>query len=111
MKDIREITTRIDKIEKKCDLITQAVDDMESYSYRYNIKIHGVPMTTENESSEQTTNLCLKLFAAIGVGDCTIQDIDIAHRLPARNPSNRPNAIVCKFTRRIVKERIMAVCH
>ena len=36
MKYIREITTRIDKIEKKCDLITQAVDDMESYSYRYN---------------------------------------------------------------------------
>jgi hypothetical protein len=108
MKDIREITTRIDKIEKKCDLITQAVYDMESYSYRYNIRIHGVPMTTENESSEQTTNLCLKLFAAISVSDCTIQDIDIARRLPARNPSNRPNAIVCKFTRIIVKERIMA---
>ncbi|CAB4034207.1 Hypothetical predicted protein [Paramuricea clavata] len=53
MKDIREITTRLDKIEKKCDSITQAVDDIESYSYRYNIKIHGVPMTAENESTSQ----------------------------------------------------------
>ena len=106
MKDIKEITARIDKIEKKCDLLTQAIDDIESYSYRYNIKIYGVPMATENESSEETTKLCLKLFQAMGISDCTIQDI--AHRLPARNASNRPNAIVCKFTRRITKERIMA---
>ena len=70
--------------------------------------IYGVPMNTENESSEQATKLCLKLFAAIGFSDCTIQDIDIAHRLPARNASNRPDAIVCKFTRPITKERIMA---
>jgi prefoldin subunit 5 len=33
MKDIREITMKIDKIEKKCYLITQAVNDMESFSY------------------------------------------------------------------------------
>ena len=108
LKDVKEITARIDKIEKKCDLLTQAIEDMESYSYRYNIKIYGVPMTTENESSEQTTNLCLKLFAAMGVSDCTIHDIDIAHRLPAQNASNHTNAIVCKFTRRITKERIMS---
>ena len=56
-------------------------------------------MTTENESSEQTTNLCLKLFAAItGVNDCTIHDIDIAHRLPTQNAANHTNAIVCKLT-------------
>ena len=98
---------RINKIEKKCDLQTQAIEDMESFSYRYNIKIYGVPMTTENESSEQTTNLCLKLFAAKGVNDCTIHDIDIAHRLPTQNASNHTNAIVCKFARRITMERIM----
>ena len=77
---------------------------MESYSYRYNVKIYGVPMTTENESSEQTMNLCLKLFAAMGVSDCKFHNIDIAHRLPARNASNHTKAIVCKFTRRTTKE-------
>ena len=66
LKDIKEITGRIDKIEKNCDLLTQVIEDMESYSYRYNIKIYGVPVTTENESSEQTTNLCLKLFCSNG---------------------------------------------
>ena len=34
-------------------------------------------------------------------------DIDIAHRVPARKPSNRPNAVICKFVRRLAKEKVM----
>ena len=45
-------------------------------------------MTAEHETCEQTTNLCLKLFAAIGVHDCTVQDIVIAHHVPALNMTN-----------------------
>ena len=38
----------------------------------------------------------------------SIQDINTAHRVPSMKPSNRPNAIVCKFVRRLAKEQVMA---
>ena len=37
-----------------------------------------------------------------------MQDIDIAHSVPARKTSSRPNPIICKFVRRHVKGRVMA---
>ena len=40
-------------------------------------------MTAEHETDKQTTNLCLKRFPAIGVYNCTVQDINIAHHVPA----------------------------
>ncbi len=38
-----------------------------------------MPQHNENESAEETTQMCLKLFAALGA-DVSIQDIDISHR-------------------------------
>ena len=44
----------------------------------------------------------------MGVRDVSMQDIDIAHRVPARKASSRPNPIIGKFVRRQVNERVMA---
>ena len=66
-----ENVTRIDK----------AIDEMLFYSYQYNVKIVGVPHVSENESSEETVELCVKLFSALGV-ETPISDIDIAQRVP-----------------------------
>ena len=38
----------------------------------------------------------------------TVSDIDITRRVPSRTASNRPNAVICKFVRRIAKEKVMA---
>ena len=38
----------------------------------------------------------------------SIQDNDTAHRVPSMKPSNRPNAIVCMFVRRLAKDQVMA---
>ena len=74
------------------------LEDFEAYSYQYNIKISGMPPLPERENSESTAGLCLQLFHAIGVKDIN-SGHDIAHRVPARRASNRPNAIICKFVR------------
>lgn len=38
-----------------------------------------------------------------------MQDIDIAHRVPAKSAqSNRPNPIICKFVRPLAKEKVMS---
>ena len=44
----------------------------------------------------------------MGVKDVSMQDIDIAHRVPARKASSRPNPIIGKFVGRQVNERVMA---
>ena len=80
-----------------CEHIEKSMDAYEAYSYQYNIKIIGMPPIAERENADQTANLCLQLFAALGVKHVTINDIDTAHRVPSRKPPNRPNAIICKF--------------
>ena len=106
-KELEETMARLDKISETCDHIQKSLDAFELYSYQFNIKIVGMPMVAEREHPEQTANLCLQLFSALGVKGVSIQDIDTAHRVPSMKPSNRPNAIVCKFVRRLAKDQVM----
>ncbi|CAB4034889.1 Hypothetical predicted protein, partial [Paramuricea clavata] len=107
MKELKHINQQVNIISKKCEVIANAVEQIEDYSYQYNIKITGMPQQNPNESAEETTSMCLKLFTAIGA-DVSIYDVDIAHRVPARRQSNRSNAIICKFVRRLAKEKVIA---
>ena len=109
MKYLKLIKSQIDVISKKCENIANAIEQAEEYSYQYNLKITGVPQQREAETAEETTALCIKLFHAIGATDISEYDIDIAHRVPARQRTHMPNAIICKFTRRIARHRVLAV--
>jgi seryl-tRNA synthetase len=106
-KTLNQITEKVMKVES-------AIDAIEQYSYKYNVKIIGVPQTSTNESSEVTAMLCLEIFKAMGVQGLTIQDIDTAHRVPQRrnfissSTNDGSNPIICKFTRRLAKEAVMS---
>ncbi|CAB4008839.1 Hypothetical predicted protein [Paramuricea clavata] len=101
-----ESTADKDKSLEKCEVIANAVEQIENYNYQYNIKITGMPQQNPNESADETGSMCLKLCTAIGA-DVSIYDVDIAHRVPARRQSNRSNAIICKFVRRLAKEKVI----
>jgi len=88
--------------------ITKSIEASEAYSYQFNIKMVGVPTVAESETTQQTADLCIKLFAALRVEGVSLNDIDTAHRVPSRVASNRPNAIICKFVRRLTREEVMA---
>ena len=75
---------------------------------QYNVKIVGLPEIKASESASDTTTLCLSLFQAAGV-EISIQDTDIVHRIPTRNATSSLRPVVCKFTRRIAKEKVMNV--
>ena len=111
--DLAKFSLRLDLLEKNVDRIDKAIDDMLHYSYQYNLKIVGVPQINENESSEDTANLCLKLFSVLG-NDISAYDIDIAHRVPQRNATiyngrrRQPNTIICIFTRRMARDKVLA---
>jgi len=103
-----ELISRVNEISTLCDYITKSVEASEAYSYQFNIKTVGVPTVPERETTEQTADLCIKLFATLGVEEATFNDIDTAHRMPSRVASNRPNAIICKFACRLTREKVMA---
>lgn len=104
---IKRLSSKLDTISTQIDRISQAIDSFELYSYQYNVKIVSIPQVSETASPEDTVSICLKLFSCIGA-DITIQDIDIAHRVPAKSSqSDRPNPIICKFVRRLAKEKVM----
>ena len=108
MRQISELTARVDEILTLCDCITKSIEASEAYGYRFNLKIVGVPSVAERESPQQTANICLKLFATLGVGNVSLSDIDMVHRVPFRAAFNRPNAIICKFVHRLAKDNVMA---
>ncbi|CAB4032092.1 Hypothetical predicted protein, partial [Paramuricea clavata] len=107
-KQIQDLTAKVNKISEKCERIAKFIEESEAYSYQYNIKIVGVPAVAERETAQQTADLRIKLFTALGVEDVSISDIDTAHRVPSRLASSRPKAIICKFVRRLAKDKVMA---
>ena len=107
-RQIQKLISRVDEISVLCDNIRKSLEASETYSYQFNIKIVGVPTVAERETSQQTADLCLKLFAALGVDQVSLNDIDTAHRVPSRVAPNRPNAIICKFVRRLAREKVVA---
>ena len=106
--ELKTIYDRLDTISKRCEGIKNYIDNAEDHSYQFNVKIIGMPMLSTEESAEETTSLCLKLFKCDGAKDISALDIDIAHRVPSRKPSNRPNPVVCRFVRRLARNKVLA---
>ena len=106
--ELQRIKSRLNAISDACDRLEKSIDAFESYSYQFSVKIVGMPLVADQKTSEQTANLCLQLFTKMGVKDISINDIDIAHCIPSSKPSQRPSAIICKFIRRLAKEKVMA---
>lgn len=80
---LKDITSQVEPVPN-----TKAIDDATTYSFQYNLKIVGVPQKNERETAEETTMLCLKIFSKIGL-NVSENDIDIAHRVPARSQYGR----------------------
>lgn len=103
---LQGFSKRLDVLAERVGDIAEAIDAIDRYSYQYNVKIVGIPEVQPRESATATSTLCVKLFAAMGV-DISLQDIDIAHRIPTRSATSAPMPIICKFSRRLVKEQVM----
>ena len=85
------------------------MNEMQDYSYAFNIKILGVPELKVNEDASETSKLCVNLFSRMGA-NISINDIDIAHRVSFRDSSrSEPKPIICKFVRRLARNNVMAV--
>ena len=110
---LKSMESKLIIIETNIQRLSDAIDESLIYSYQYNLKIVGVPQENKKETAEETTKLCLKIFKEIGA-NVSVNDIDIAHRVPLRSneeanntiPRAKINPIICKFTRRLAKDDV-----
>ena len=96
-------TECLDKIKKQTQLQHFKLDELEQYTRKENIPIHGLPETGGNED---TADEVVKLARKAGV-TITKNDISVAHRLPGNRSSGKPRSIIAKFVRRIIKTDFM----
>lgn len=106
--ELKKLNSRLTEITNKVNQVGDALEQLEEYSFQYNIKIIGLAQQNERETAHETSSICVDLFKLIGA-EVNLNDIDIAHRVPSRrrNQDNKPNPIVCKFVRRLSKEGVM----
>ena len=107
---IKELEDRINSLEEKNeDLITKnhdfciKIDDLEQYSRRNCLLLHGV----KEDDEENTDEIVLRTVAEeIGI-EINEQDIDRTHRLGKPNRKDgKPRPIIVKFTRYAVRNKV-----
>ena len=107
LKEIAAIKSTLGKIADKVEGHSLAIEEIQTYSYRFNVKLLGVSELAARETALQTTAMCVKIFNKMGA-EVSIHDIDTAHRVKPRSASSRPDPIICKFTRRLAREEVMS---
>ena len=68
------------KFQLCADHVTKFIKASKAYTDQLGIKVVGVPIVSERETSQQTGDLCLKVVAALGVEGVSFRDMDTAHR-------------------------------
>lgn len=98
---VRDLGEELGKIQATVRELDTRMSAIESYTRRNNVVVHGVPV----QEGEDPLVLTERLGELIGV-PLNPADIDIAHRLPTRNPKLPPPFII-KIMHRWRKERVL----
>lgn len=104
--ELKSLSAKLEGLAVELNRVSRSINEFQECSYQYNVKIVGVPQTSQDESSTITSALCERLFKAMGSA-VLIQDIDTAHRLPTRNSNGGPRPTICRFIRWLSKDNVM----
>ncbi|XP_068756694.1 uncharacterized protein [Montipora capricornis] len=105
--EIQRLSTRLTEISSKVDAVCKAVgDELQDCSYHFNVKIINVPEIKQQETAREKSDLCVALFNGMGAV-VSLQDLDVAHRVPRRNQDGGPKPMICKFIRRLATFEVM----
>ena len=72
-------TSTVTELQQRLAAIETQPDEMQQYQHKYNLEIHGVPETEEEDLEDFT----VKFAAKLGVNSDT-NEINITHLLPRR---------------------------
>ena len=104
---LKALSRRLNKLsaDHETARVGNAIDEVEEYSYQFNVKIIGLPEKS-SETAAETSALCVKLFQEMGA-EVFLSDIDIAHCVPSRQQNGAPKPVICKSVRRLAKASVM----
>ena len=105
LNQLKALSRRLNELSVEATRVGNAIDEVEEYSYQFNVKIIGLP-EKRSETAAETSALCVKLFQEMGA-EVFLSDIDIAHRVPSRQQNGAPKPVICKFVRRLAKASVM----
>ena len=106
MDQLKALSRRLNKLSAEVSRVGNAIDEVEEYSYQFNVKILIGLTEKSSETAAETSALCVKLFQEMGA-EVFPSDIDIIHRVPSRQQNGAPKPIICKFVRRLAKASVM----
>lgn len=99
---INNLTAQLKEKDAIIKDLQSRIADLEQYTRKNNIEIHGVSETRDEDVEEIVCNI----GRAIGV-NITEKDIEAAHRVPTRR-KDTPQPIIVRFQSRKVKNQVMA---
>lgn len=99
---VNTLSTENIELKSKVSLLENRMDDIEQYSRRDTIEIHGVPV----ERGEQVVEVVKTVGKAL---DLVIDEtmISACHRLRSRDGTGKPPGIIVKMTRRMDAEAVL----
>lgn len=109
MKDMKgkvcDLEKKVTKEEGRVDNCQQRISELERYSRRWNLRLHGVREAEKEDARGKVTVICQSVLPE---QNHRLPDvIDTVHRLGAkRQGSTRPRGIIVQFTSRIYRDAV-----
>ena len=64
---LKQLWSRLSLLSSRVEQIGDSIEQLQRYSFQYNIKIIGLPESEVQESASKTVSLCINLFKAAGI--------------------------------------------
>lgn len=90
--EIADLNDDLDGVKSDLGSAINQIDDLEQYTRKHNLEIHGIPESSE----ENLADKIIKLGKVLNVHIAN-SDIDICHRMATRRPNGGPRPIIVRF--------------
>lgn len=102
-----ELTTKCASLEQQCEKMQSTMEENIQYTRNRNLQINGVPET----AGEDVTQIVCSIGRSTGL-QIAKGDLQAAHRVNSRNPTNRMNirTIVVQFDKRPLRDEFLNKC-
>lgn len=102
---VSHVETRLTTEEKKMGFGEQRLTDLERYSRRWNLRLHGVTEKEREDARAESIRICESTFPELG--SSLADKINTVHCVGRRlQNSSRPRPIIIQFSSRVMRDGV-----